>query len=1074
MRKNALLFFVCVSLALPALAVDVTGTWTGTFSATVPCTSTSQQLHIAGPVTFSIAQQAGANTFVALGTAYAAFPDDVNCRVRGAETLPISFNAVTDANSTAIVGGALLLPAQSAFRPTGPITANALTFSGPGDEGGTISVNLTRLDSLTPTSFRTSEHYTGTYTYSANFSSRCNNVGNVTASGPATLTVGDVGRGVSGSFRLANYVYVAFATPTSLGGCTVQNVAFGNVQLNATLTAGTDDRFTGFLEIPDFVPVRGTFTLSKFHGVAATPGGGTLVLDLVNANPLKAPQVDSFTATDTSIANGEPTKLVWRTSYADKVTIDNGVGVEAADGSVVVRPKATTVYSLTATTAAGTDTKTLTITVNNQPIVHVGDFPDGILERVNQGDVTDSFTLVNRGVAPTTVTLTSSDAFYTFTPSTFTLAAGSNQRVVLTGKPESAGVYRGAINVAATGGGPTVNSVKVAMVVVDAPTSGAPRPTVKSRVEVTSSAGQDTTVSVPFTNRGNATLVGIATSKAPFITPPPGLITINPGDTVSVTYNIDVSQRPIDIPLGAATSKISLLYPGGTSRPTAQVDRTTTSTVSTTVTHIVTPTVGPGIPPPLLPGEKALIVAGLANKTTSVGDLLLGNIQSTPLQSFALFISGGSGLATSAALPQLLPNSSISLPGLMKNVVGTTVTTGTAQLRGTDATKASIAAVQSNTSLPEGTYSTALPLLDSDKAVQPQGSVILTGLLKTSAAQTNLFVQEMSGVAGTYALDFLDASGNVVGSQPAQSIDSFGFAELDDAAPANAVAARIKNTSSTARLSAYALVTNPTTNDGWLVTDPAAGSTDQSFIVPIFVAGFGAQTTLYATNKTTGPLSVTIAQQQSPPHRRAVRTSGAGSAPTASRKEQVLAISPLQTTAIPIATTSGVIRITAPAGSLSATARSVIISGSSAFGSGLPAIPVSYALHNGESRRFSAVDDASSASQQDEVPSTFRSSLLLAETDQQSVSVRVTLSYTIDSGSRTTSTATATKDYTLAAGQSINIDDLGSEVIGPTRSTLGDIRDATLDIQVLSGSGAVLPFLASVDNGSDDLIVRTE
>jgi len=1071
MRKILPVLVTCVSFALPLFAADATGTWTGTFMADVQCSAAgSAKLRIAGPVTFAVNEPANSGQVVALGTAYAAFPENILCRTKGAETLPISLNARTDGSHLSNV--TVLLPAQGAFRPTGTITNDAISLSGPSDNGGSISINLTRVDSQTPTSFRTSTRYSGTYTYNANFAFRCTDARPITATGNAELIAGDIGRGVSGNFRLSNFPSVGFATG-SQGVCGVQSVDPANVQLNATLTAGTDDRFNGFLQIPDFIPVRGTFTLSSFHGVADAPGGGQLILDLKNTDPLKVPEVQLFTATDFSIARGEPTKLLWRTYFADKATIDNGVGVEPSVGSVLVRPDKTTVYTITATTEGGTASKTLTITVNDQPIVHIGDFPDGILERVNQGGGTDSFTLVNRGVAPATVTLTSTDAFYTFAPATFSLGPGSTQRVVMTGKPEPAGVYRGSIGIAATGGGPTASTVKVGMIVVDVPAAGAPKPEVRSRVEVTSSAGQNTSVSVPFTNRGNATLVGIATSKAPFITPPPGLITIAPGQTVPVTYDIDVSQRPIDIPLGAATSKISLLYPGGTSRPTALVDRTTTSTVSTTVTHIVTPTVGPGIPPPLLAGEKALIVAGLANKPNSVGDLLLANIQSTPLSSFALFISGGSGLATSAALPQILPNSSITLPGLMKNVVGTTVTTGTAQLRGTDAARASIAAVQSNTALPEGTYSTALPVLDSSRGVPAQGTVVLTGLQKTSAAQTNVFVQEMSGVPGSYAIDFLDAAGHVLSSQVSQTLDGFGFAELDDAAPANAVAARITNTSSNAKLSAYALVTNPVTNDGWLVTDPGAGSTDQSFVVPIFPAGFGAQTTLYLTNKATTSQSVTVTQQQSPPRRRAVRTSSASPGPTASR-EQVVAISPLQTSAIPIAATSGVIRITAPAGTLSAAARSVIIAGATAFGSGLPAVPVSAALHSGQSRRFSAIDDASAASRTDEVPSTFRTSVLLAETDQQSVTVRLTLQYTVESGSRTTSTAVATKNYTLAAGQSINIEDLGNEMIGASRSTLGDLRDATLDVEVLSGSGGVLPFVASVDNGSDDLIVRTE
>ena len=1069
MRTTFLALLLVTTATSAVAATDPTGLWSGTFETTIPCVSSSTSLRIAGPLTVSINLPLRSQQFVALGTAFAAFPDNVLCKTRGAASLPIRLNGTSDGATLSNV--TVLLPVQGAFRVNGPLSDSKITLTGSGDLGGSVSIHLERVDSQVPTSFRTTEHYSGTYTFTADYSFRCNNVRTVSASGTADLTVSDLGRGVAGSLRLSNFPIVNFAAPTSNGGCMQQAGNPANVELQGTLSAGTDNTFTGFLQTPDFIPVRGKFDLTTLDATAITPGGGSLVLQLKNSVPLRQPAVQQFFATDPSIATGEPTKLVWRVWAADKVTIDNGVGDQPAVGFIAVRPDRTTVYTLTASTAGGTDTKTVTVTVQDLPIVQIGDLPDGIVERPNQGGATDSFALVNRGAASSNVTLSSTDDFYTFAPASFALAPRTAQRVAIVAKAKPAGVYRGSISVAATGGGSAVASVPVGLVVVDAPASGTVRPEVKSRVEVKSEQGQNTTVIVPITNRGTAPLIGIATSKAPFITPEPGLVTIPPGQTVGVKYDIDVARRPIDLPIGAATSKISVLYPGGSARPTAQVDRATTSSVSTTVTHVVTPTVGPGIPPPLLDGELALIVAGLANKPNSVGDLLLANIQSTPLSSFALFISGGGTVATSAALPQILPNSSISLPGLMSNVVGTNVSTGTAQLRGADAGRTSIAAIQSNTSLPAGTYSTALPVLRSDRATASQGTVVLTGLEKSTAAQTNVFVQEMSGAGGSFAIDFLDNAGHVIASQASRTIDAFGFAELDDAAPAGATAARITNTSTAGRLSAYALVTNPATSDGWLVTDPAAGSTDSSLIVPVFAAGFSANTTLYTTNRSQSPLSVTI-EQPSTPRRRAV---GRNSGPSPlSQKEQTIAIGPLETIALAIASTGGFIRITAPAGSVSAAARSVVTAGSTAFGSGLPAVPVSNALISGQARRFSAIDDASAASRQDQVPATFRTSVLLVETNQQSAVVRLTLQFTVDTSQKTTSTAVATKDYTIAAGQFINIADLGSELIGASRSTTGDIRDATLDVQVLSGSGAVLPFVASVDNGSGDLIVRTE
>ena len=1013
--------------------------------------------------------QGGSNQqFTAIGTAFAAFPDNLLCKNRGAESLPILLNGRLNSDTRTFFDLVVLLPAQGAFRPTGTVNGDSITLTGPSDNGGSITINLSRFDTQLPTQNRTSESYTGTYSITGNFGYRCSDNTQVNASGTAVLSVFDQGRGVNGAFRLSNFPSVGFATPTSGGACGVRIIDPANVELTGTLTAGTDNTFTGFLQIPDFVPVRGTFSLSTFQGVADVPGGGQLILNLTNTNPLKAPIIEQFQAKDPLLARGEPTRLLWRTAYADKVTIDNGIGVQPAVGAIQVRPGQTTVYTISATTQGGTATQSTTIDVRDLPVVVVGDFPDGFIELTNQGGGTDSFTLANNGAA-TTVTLTTNANFVTLSPTQFGLAPSETKKITITGLPEPAGAYRGAVNITATGGGSVVSQIAVNMLVVDS-VAGAVKPEVKSRFEVTSLVGQNATIAVPFTNRGNTPIIGIATSKARFINPQNGLITIPAGATVPVQYDIDVSLRPLDIPLGAVTSRIGLLLPALPNQPTALVDRATSTSATTTLTHVVTPAVGPGIPPPLLPGEVAFIVAGLGNKTANIGDLLLANSASTPLQQFALFINGNGGLATSAALPTIGANTNIELPGLIKNVIGASVPTGTAQLRGSDATRATISAVAANTSLPEGTYSTSLPVLRSDRTAGSLEKIILSGVQKSGIAQTNLFVQEMSGLQGAFSIDYLDATGRVISSLPSQSLDGFGLAEIDDAVPPNAIAARITNTSIAGRLEAFALVTNPSTNDGWVVTDPSTGSTDQSVIIPIFTAGNNAITTLYTTNRTNGRIDVTVEQPQFP-HRHAARVSSVGSPRTASDD---VPLGALETKAVPIGNNSGFIRVTAPAGSISTAARSVVVAGSQAFGSGLPAIPVSQSLHAGDTRRFGNIDDASAKARNNQTPATFRNSVTLVETAGQPATVRLTLTYTVTSGSKTTSSAVTFKDYPVAAGGFVTIADLGTELIGANRATLGDIRDATLDFEVTGGSGAIIPFLASVDNGSGDLIVRTE
>jgi hypothetical protein len=68
----------------------------------------------------------------------------------------------------------------------------------------------------------------------------------------------------------------------------------------------------------------------------------------------------------------------------------------------------------------------------------------------------------------------------------------------------------------------------------------------------------------------------------------------------------------------------------------------------------------------------------------------------------------------------------------------------------------------------------------------------------------------------------------------------------------------------------------------------------------------------------------------------------------------------------------------------------------------------------------------------------------------------------------------ASKDYTLNPNQFLLLNGIASEILGPARDALGDLRGLQADFQVLEGNGAVVLFTASVDNGTGDLILRTE
>jgi hypothetical protein len=1075
---KALVLFALVCLASPSYAA-MTGTWSGTFTATLPCLyKPGQSVTFAGPVTLFISDSPANNgTFNSTATAFAAFPDNLVCQARGADSLPLQF-AGTVAADGAISNAFILTPGIGAFRPTGSQKGDTFAVSGPGDNGGSITLSAVRTDSDDPPKSRLTGRYVGTYSFSADFSYRCSDVGAVTASGPLQISLFDIGRGVSGSVMFTSF---RTAGPTrSTGQCFQEAQATTFSQLLGTLTAGTDSTITGFIGVNlDQAPFTGTFDLRSFKGTARTPGGGKLEFDLVNQDPVIPPDIRFFDAEQTPIVKGEATRLRWKVNFANKVTIDNGIGDQPPSGSIVIRPDQTTLYTLTASGRDNTSgRRTFTVSVLNNPNVQLGSFPRAILQRPNEGGGTDSFTLINRGFVTSDVTLTMTDDFYTIDTPSFSIPAGTARTVTLTGRARPLGSYRGSIIVQASGGNPPIPEVRVFMVVASTPPGGKLESTT-ARVEVSSTQGQNAAGTVAFRNVGTAPVIGVVTASAPFIIPQAGIVTIPAGQTVNVNYTIDARQRPIDNPLGALSGTISLRFPGAAAGPAAlQAAPSGSTSVNVTLVHVASPLTGPGIPAPLNPGELAIFAPGLSNKATAIGDLLLGNKQAIPLQQFALFVAGSTGSTSAASIPQLSANSSVELPGLLKNVTSSDVPSGTAQIRGVDAAKVSVGAVQSNTSLPIGTFSTALPTFRSDRSVTASRSVVLTGLQKGDSTQTSLFVQEMSGNGGTFTVELLDQAGRVVSSRPAQTIGAFGFAELADVVPANAMSTRVVNSSSsTATIGSYALVTNAATGDAWLVTDPSAGpSTDSAFIIPVIRAGSNAETVLYATNRSTTSVTVDVQGASAPPlpNRKRAARSGGTSANLVAETNETLSIAPLETKTMKIAATSGYVRVSGPSGSISAVGRSTVASGASIFGTGLPAVPITAALAAGQGRRFSAVDDAGDESRATAAPATFRTSMQLVEAAGASTTVRLTLQFGVATGSKVTSTARVTKEYSLGANGSLMITDVAQDIIGASRPSIGDIRNATLDVDVVGGSGKVIPFLASFDNGSGDLIVRTE
>jgi hypothetical protein len=102
-----------------------------------------------------------------------------------------------------------------------------------------------------------------------------------------------------------------------------------------------------------------TYTLT-----ATGPGGTSTASATVT---VLQPPIVTFFADTTNINSGSSATLFWSVAGADTVTIDQGIGGLAPNGSVKVSPHQTTTYHLTAVNVAGTTNSSVTINVTSPP-----------------------------------------------------------------------------------------------------------------------------------------------------------------------------------------------------------------------------------------------------------------------------------------------------------------------------------------------------------------------------------------------------------------------------------------------------------------------------------------------------------------------------------------------------------------------------------------------------------------------------------------------------------------------------------------------------------------------------------
>ncbi|HSP33708.1 MAG TPA: hypothetical protein VLU46_05270, partial [Thermoanaerobaculia bacterium] len=98
----------------------------------------------------------------------------------------------------------------------------------------------------------------------------------------------------------------------------------------------------------------------------------------------------------------------------------------------------------------------------------------------------------------------------------------------------------------------------------------------------------------------------------------------------------------------------------------------------------------------------------------------------------------------------------------------------------------------------------------------------------------------------------------------------------------------------------------------------------------------------------------------------------------------------------------------------------------------------------------------------------------IMETAGKSVTVRVTLTYSYSAGGKLRAYTAAQKDYPLAPNEFRQINGLALDILGSARDTLGDMKDLEADFQIVSGDGRIEVYTSSTDNGTGDVILRTQ
>jgi Leucine-rich repeat (LRR) protein len=680
--------------------------------------------------------------------------------------------------------------------------------------------------------------------------------------------------------------------------------------------------------------------------------------------------------------------------------------------------------------------------------------PTGMVRIDGTEVVSDRFSVTNFGDVPTTLTVERGGDFFTVTPETFTLGVGATQVVALHSLQRDAGTYYGHIII--RGDGTDDDSVAyLVMLSTSRPEGTVVAEPLATTIEVAGLAGADSVGTVQFRNTGTAPLTGIVVSDQPWIEPSRDPITIDPGAVATINFRIVRSRRPASE--GALVANLRLVYvSGGAFARGVRLFDTTPSGVSVSIVTVVDttkPAVTTGSIPAPGAGELPLFIAGMWSSPSTRTDLALFNeLGSRSIGDLKLYFTRGAQTSI-AALQPMGASSALNLVNLVDSIFDEDEGSGTLQVRTVDGESLGADAKVTQIS-PEGTRGGTIPVFRGDRSIVQGESLVLAGII----ASGDVLLQETGGATAAVHVEFLDASGTAMSTRDA-FLERYELVEWTDGIPNSAVSAVVSSISGS--FTAFARLRDAS-GDVWSVVDWSRFyryARDTAVRVPFADGrGGGAAKRRVVRNDATARFSTSLALFNPGDDEARARIDTIETGGRTFSRDVTIAAHATQTLSDAASSSSSAtaqLVITPTRGEVIVTARSRGTTG----GTAIPVLAASSGLRLGQRQTFTALDDSSSQ----------RTSFGFAETSGGSVTLRARIF--IEGGNALVTTVTE-RDYVVAGNAQLFVPELVRAFAGEARDSLGDLHNLVLELEVIAGSGSVVPFVIATDEGTGDTSLR--